>query len=131
LAAELAGKGPYDLVVDYLWGAPAEAAFDALTQQKHRADAEGRPLRYILVGVSAGEVAALPAMTLRVAPVQLMGSGTRVQPSMEEAAAAYDSLLELVAEGEVVVDVEPVPLSEVASTWCRAGSDSRVVFLPS
>jgi hypothetical protein len=32
LAAAIAAAGPYDLIVDYLWGAPAEAAFAALAR---------------------------------------------------------------------------------------------------
>ena len=33
LAEAIAAEGPYDLIVDYLWGAPAEAAFAALLRQ--------------------------------------------------------------------------------------------------
>jgi NADPH:quinone reductase-like Zn-dependent oxidoreductase len=32
LVAAIAAAGPYDLIIDYLWGAPAEAVFDALTR---------------------------------------------------------------------------------------------------
>jgi NADPH:quinone reductase-like Zn-dependent oxidoreductase len=32
LAAAIAAEGPYDLIVDYLWVAPAEAVFAALTR---------------------------------------------------------------------------------------------------
>ena len=33
LAAAIAAQAPYDLIVDYLWGAPAEAVFAALIRQ--------------------------------------------------------------------------------------------------
>jgi hypothetical protein len=33
LAEAIAAEGPYDLIVDYLWGAPAEAAYDDLLRQ--------------------------------------------------------------------------------------------------
>jgi NADPH:quinone reductase-like Zn-dependent oxidoreductase len=39
LATAIAAEGPYDLIVDYLWGTPAEAIFAAL------ADAGGAPER--------------------------------------------------------------------------------------
>jgi NADPH:quinone reductase-like Zn-dependent oxidoreductase len=71
LAAAIAAEGPYDLIVDYLWGAPAEAVFAALPG----AGAARERIRYVLVGMSAGEVASLPAMALRRAPVQMFGSG--------------------------------------------------------
>jgi NADPH:quinone reductase-like Zn-dependent oxidoreductase len=126
LAAAIAAEGPYDLIVDYLWGAPAEAVFAALP------DAGGAPerIRYLLVGMSAGDVAALPAMTLRKAPVQLSGSGIGGRAGLAEAAAAYDSLLKLAATGEITLDVEPVPLADVEQAWAIAGGGRRVVFVP-
>jgi NADPH:quinone reductase-like Zn-dependent oxidoreductase len=47
-----------------------------------------------------------------------------------DAAAPYDNLLQWVAAGEIVLDVDPVPLADVEKTWPRAGSDRRVVFVP-
>ena len=127
LAAAIAAEGPYDLIVDYLWGAPAEAVFTAL------ADFGGAPerIRYVLVGMSAGEVAGLPAMTLRKAPVQIFGSGIGGRPAgLAESAAAYDSLLELATAGEITLDVDRVPLADVEKTWSQADSGRRVVFVP-
>jgi hypothetical protein len=76
LAAAIAALGPYDLVVDYLWGAPAEAVFAALTRPGGRADAS----------------------------------------------AAYASLLQQVAAGEVTLDIDPVPLAEVEKACRRPGA---------
>ena len=129
LAAAIAAEGPYDLIVDYLWGAPAEAVFTAL------ADFGGAPerIRYVLVGMSAGEVAGLPAMTLRKAPVRIFGSGIggrAGRAGLAESAAAYDSLLELATAGEITLDVDRVPLADVEKTWSEADSGRRVVFVP-
>jgi NADPH:quinone reductase-like Zn-dependent oxidoreductase len=126
LAAAIAAEGPYDLIVDYLWGAPAEAVFAAL------ADAGGAPerIRYVLVGMSAGEVAGLPAMTLRKAPVQIFGSGIGGRAGLAESAAAYGNLLKLAAAGEITVDVDRVPLADVEKASAQAGSGRRVVFVP-
>jgi hypothetical protein len=57
LAAAIAAEGPYDLIADYLWGPPAEAAFAALTRPELRGGDGPRRIRYILVGMTAGEVA--------------------------------------------------------------------------
>jgi NADPH2:quinone reductase len=130
LAAAIAAAGPYHLIVDYLWGAPAEAVFDALIHPAGPADGVPERTRYILVGMSAGEVAGLPAMTLRGAPVQLVGSGIGGRAGLTDAAAAYDSLLQRVAAGEVTLDIDPVPLAEVEHAWPQAGSDRRIVFVP-
>ena len=126
LAGAIAAEGPYDLIVDYLWGAPAEAAFAAL------ADAGGAAerIRYVLVGMSAGEVAGLPAMALRRAPVQISGSGIGGRAGLAESAAAYDSLLTLAAAGEIALDVNPVPLADVGNAWAYPDEGRRVVFVP-
>jgi NADPH:quinone reductase-like Zn-dependent oxidoreductase len=126
LAAAVAAEGPYDLIVDYLWGAPAEAVFAALAGV---GDAPER-IRYVLVGMSAGEVAGLPAMTLRKAPVQLSGSGIGGRAGLAESAAAYGSLLGLAASGEITLDVDRVPLADVARAWAQPDSGRRVVFVP-
>jgi NADPH:quinone reductase-like Zn-dependent oxidoreductase len=130
LVAAIAAQGPYDLIIDYLWGAPAEAVFTALIHPDGRADHAPQSIRYILVGMTAGEVAALPAMTLRAAPVQLLGSGHGGQAPLEDAAAAYRSLLQQVAAGEITLAIDPVPLTQVEKTWRQAGSDRRIVFVP-
>jgi hypothetical protein len=80
--------------------------------------------------MTAGAVAALPAMTLRAAPVQLIGSGIGGQAALADAAAAFADLLQQVVAGEVVLDVDPVPLAEVEHAWRQAGSDWRIVFVP-
>jgi len=126
LAAAIAAEGPYDLIVDYLWGAPAEAVFAALPD----AGAAAERIRYVLVGMSAGEVAGLPAMALRRAPVQIFGSGIGGRAGLAESAAAFESLLEMAAAGEITLDVDPVPLSGVEKTWAHPDGGRRVVFVP-
>jgi NADPH2:quinone reductase len=126
LAAAIAAEGPYDLIVDYLWGTPAEAVFAALAD----AGRARERIRYVLVGMSAAEVAGLPAMTMRKAPVQIFGGGIGGRAGLAESAAAYDSLLELAAAGEITLDLEPVPLADVEQAWSRTDDGRRVVFVP-
>lgn len=126
LVAAIAAEGPYDLVADYLWGAPAEAVFAALP----RTGPPAERTRYILVGMSAGETASLPAIALRRAPVQLAGSGIGGAASLADAAAGYAEVLRRVRAGEITLDVAPVPLADVESVWPKAGSDRRTVFIP-
>ncbi|HEY7488645.1 MAG TPA: zinc-binding alcohol dehydrogenase family protein [Streptosporangiaceae bacterium] len=127
LVAALVAEGPYDLVVDYLWGAPAEAVFAALATT---GTATPKRIRYIQVGMTAGEAASLPAMTLRAAPIELTGSGIGGQAGLADAAAAFASLLGQVTAGEITLDTEPVPLTDVERVWPHAASDRRVVFVP-
>jgi hypothetical protein len=75
-------------------------------------------------------VAALPAITLRSAPVQLTGSRIGGPAALGDAASAYQSLLQQVAAGEISLDIDPVPLATVEHVWPHAGSDRRTVFVP-
>jgi NADPH:quinone reductase-like Zn-dependent oxidoreductase len=84
----------------------------------------------VLVGMSAGEVAGLPAMALRAAPVQIFGSGIGGRAGLAESAAAFESLLDMAAAGEITLDVDPVPLSGVEKAWAHPDGGRRVIFVP-
>jgi hypothetical protein len=131
LITAIADAGLFDLVVDYLWGAPAEAALAALglAAAAHPGQNPART-RYISAGMSAGETLTLSAMNLRAAPVEIVGSGTGDQPSLAEAAAAYTTLLPLAASGEIDFGTEAVPLAEVEKTWNRTDHTRRIVYIP-
>ena len=61
-----------DVVVDYLWGPPTEAAVMALlTARKDRA----RALTWLQIGSVAGPTAALPSAAFRSANFSVLGSG--------------------------------------------------------
>ncbi|MFB4299567.1 hypothetical protein [Actinomadura sp. NTSP31] len=54
--------------------------------------------------------------------VEVVGSGTGGSPSIEEAAAAFDRMLGLVSDGEIVLDTEAVPLVGVGGLSVAGGS---------
>lgn len=114
LAAAIAVAGPYDLIVDHLWGAPAEAVFAALIHPDRRADNAPQRTRYVLVGMTAGEVAGLPAMTLRAAPVELIGSGIGGQAALADAVAPMPACSSRL----------PLARSSSTSTPCRSPGSS-------
>jgi NADPH:quinone reductase-like Zn-dependent oxidoreductase len=61
-----------DVVIDYLWGKPAEAAIPAIV--RGRTD-RSRALRWVQIGSVAGPDIALPSVALRAADLKVMGSG--------------------------------------------------------
>lgn len=127
IASAIAAHGPYDLIADFVWGAPAEATFAALMA------AGGGPVetRYILVGMAAGDTAGLPAMALRRAPLHIQGSGTGKPLSIEQAGTGYEQLLRQVAAGEITaLNIESVPLSDIGQVWNDTSSHHRIVLTP-
>ena len=73
LRKEIAANG-VDVVLDYVWGAPAEALFDAMLMKGGMEHAAKRT-RYIQIGESAGKTIALAASVLRSSGIEVLGSG--------------------------------------------------------
>jgi NADPH:quinone reductase-like Zn-dependent oxidoreductase len=124
---EQAGDG-WDLVIDYLWGHPTEVLIETLI----RRDAEGRSLRTRLVevGAMAGPDVALPAAALRSAGLEIVGMGTGTGAGRDQVTAAIAEFYELVRTGAVRVDIERVPLAQVADVWHREHGGRRLVLIP-
>jgi len=114
-----------DVVIDYLWGHPAEMLLDALS--KGFKTQGTRRTRWVEVGESAGSTIALPGAILRSIDLALLGSGFGAA-SLDQILTAIPELFELAAVGKLTVAVEPVPLAQVESAWDRAEKGRRIVF---
>ena len=109
-----------DVVIDYVWGSPAEAIIPALlTRRRERSQA----LDWIQIGSMGGAEITLPSFVLRAANLRIMGSG---QGSLSTAGivAELPSLIEVLPK--LHVDATAVPLREVESAWSRP---ERIVFV--
>jgi len=114
-----------DVVIDYLWGRPAELVLEALARG-FKAEATQRT-RMVEVGASAGATITLPGATLRSIDLTLMGSGFGAA-RLDRILAAIPTLFDLAAKGTLTIDVERVPLAEVEEAWNRAEKRRRIVF---
>jgi NADPH2:quinone reductase len=110
---EASGEGA-DLVIDPLWGEPAEAALEACRLRG----------RLVQIGESASSQATLPSATVRGRSLSILGHTNFVAPA-EVRRAAYERMVELAAAGEIEVTVERVPLAEVADAWRRQAESPR------
>src|SRR5215470_11530942 len=125
IAAELRGSGIH-VILDYLWGNPAEQALAALSQSEF--GEIQYETRFVQVGESAGPRIQLPAAILRSRAVTILG--TAGIPSREILMDAMQEVLRLGSEGRLRMDVEQVPLRDVESGWNRELPGRRVVFIP-
>lgn len=121
-----AGDSGFDVIIDYLWGAPTEALLAALTRKEFAVVKS--EIRLVQVGESAGANISLPAAVLRSAPLTIMG--TAGIPSYEILMNAFQQVLTRTARGELRIDTEQVPLEQVESAWQRAGHGRRIVLIP-
>lgn len=106
-----------DVVLDYLWGPPAEATLRAL---KSRA-------RYVQIGAMAGDPINLPSAVLRSTGISITGSGLGSVP-MQAIIREVPRFLAIAAELEV--NPIEVPLRDVAQVWNERTGARRIVLVP-
>jgi NADPH:quinone reductase-like Zn-dependent oxidoreductase len=117
-----------DVVLDYLWGKPAESVImPLLTGREDRT----RLISWVQIGAIAGANISLPSAALRQANIRFLGSG---QGSVS-ASGILSTLPLLAAEidkGSFSIDAVARPLSEVEFIWNAptAGPTRRIVLTP-
>jgi len=122
-----AAAAEVDIVLDYLWGDPAERAMMALLTA--RSD-RSRALDWIQIGALAGPAIELPSVALRSANLRLQGSG---QGAVSAGAYAGElpSLVADIDSGAIAVTVNTMPLAQVEAAWIQpARPGERTVLVP-
>jgi NADPH:quinone reductase-like Zn-dependent oxidoreductase len=126
-AAVAEAASEVDIVIDYLWGKPAEETIPALLTR--RSD-RGRALNWIQIGAMAGPTIELPSVALRSANFRLQGCGQGAV-SLRGYLAELQSLVEGIAAGHLKVSTGAVPLRDVEAAWTRpvAAGERTVVVM--
>lgn len=123
---------PFDLVLDYLWGAPAEQTLRAFGQGD--LEASFHRTRFVQVGEMAGPTIQLPAATLRSAGVEIVGQGAGSVPRDAYARLGTQilpRLFEMVAAGSLTIETVAQPLETVHDAWAAPlRSGQRAVLIP-
>jgi len=116
-----AADGQIDVVIDPLFGEPLVAAVNAASFGA----------RLVQIGAGAGAEAMIPSAAIRGKMLVLMGHTNFAAPP-EVKREAYGQLSDAAARGEIVVDVERIPLERVGDAWDRlaAGSYRKLVLVP-
>jgi NADPH:quinone reductase-like Zn-dependent oxidoreductase len=116
-----------DIVLDYLWGMPAQLAISALITA--RSD-RSRALNWIQIGALAGATIELPSAALRSANLRIQGNGQGAV-SPEAYLAELPSLVDEINSGAIAVTANPVPLADVEMAWtCADPPGQRTVLVP-
>ncbi|HMH16299.1 MAG TPA: zinc-binding alcohol dehydrogenase family protein [Edaphobacter sp.] len=123
---EITGDG-VDVVLDYLWGAPAEAVLAAIAQKGLSRTAPR--IRFVQVGESAGKTISLAGGTLRSSGVELLGSGFG-SASMEQIFVAIGEMFKEAAKRPFVNRVKTAALHDVGELWTVKEEGVRLVFRP-
>jgi NADPH:quinone reductase-like Zn-dependent oxidoreductase len=116
-----------DVVIDYLWGAPAQRILPAMLAA--RSD-PSQPLTWVHIGAMGGPEASVPSVALRSHNLTILGSGQGAV-STAEFVKEIAALIDEIAAGALTIDALPVPLADVEAIWDSAESRShRIVFQP-
>jgi NADPH:quinone reductase-like Zn-dependent oxidoreductase len=122
-----AAAAEVDIVIDYLWGQPAQAAMMALLTA--RSD-RSRALDWIQIGAIAGPTLELPSVALRSTNLRIQGNG---QGAVSPAGylAELPSLIDEIAAGNLGIRTNVVPLAEVEAAWNAPETPGvRTVLVP-
>ena len=120
------GPSGYQVVIDYVWGAPAEALLAAITQTEFAAIQS--ETRFVQVGESASPTITLPAAVLRSTALTMMG--TAGIPPREVLAEAFQQVMAHAASGELKIETERVALADIENAWQRDQRGRRLVIMP-
>jgi NADPH2:quinone reductase len=124
--AELAGAG-IDVVLDYLWGQPAEHFLEAISQKGLSKSAPR--VRYIQIGNSAGTTIPLAASILRSSGLELLGSGFG-SASLEQIRQAVAGFFEVTVKHPFQFRTRAASLRDVEALWNSGEEGVRLVFRP-
>jgi NADPH:quinone reductase-like Zn-dependent oxidoreductase len=122
-----AAAAEVDIVLDYVWGKPAQRAIVALLTA--RSD-RSRAMNWIQIGAMAGPTIELPSVALRSANLRIQGNG---QGAVSAAAylAELPSLVDEIDAGTIAIKPDTMPLADVEAIWTRPDPPGeRTVLVP-
>jgi NADPH2:quinone reductase len=116
-----------DVVLDYLWGHPAECLLEAISQKGlHKAASR---LRFVQIGASAGPTINLRAASLRSSGLEMLGSGFG-SASLSQIRTAVEEFFKAAVTKPFQFKIRTAPLSEVELLWNSPEQGTRLVFQP-
>jgi NADPH:quinone reductase-like Zn-dependent oxidoreductase len=129
VARDLADKAAnVDVVLDFVWGSPAESAIMPLLQGR---EDRTKLLSWVQIGSVAGTSINLSSAALRQANVHFLGSG---QGSVSAAGivSTLPSLAAAINDGTLSIQAVAKPLADVEAVWCAppSGLTERIVLTP-
>jgi NADPH:quinone reductase-like Zn-dependent oxidoreductase len=119
-----AGQAGFHVVIDYVWGRPAEAFLGAVTRKEFTAMKS--EIRFVQVGESAAPTISLPAAVLRSTALTILG--TAGIPPRNVLREALQQVMAYAANRELHIDTERVPLADIESAWQRDQPGRRLVI---
>ena len=120
-----AGQSGFQVVIDYVWGGPAEAFLAAVTRREFAVIQS--ETRFVQVGESAAPTITLPAAVLRSTALTILG--TAGIPARDVLVEAFQQVMAYAAKGDLCIETERVPLADIETAWQRDQPGRRLVII--
>lgn len=121
-----AGEKGYDVVIDLIWGHPAEMLMKSFIPEE--AGFAKKRIRYIHMGEKAGPDISLSGEMLRTSGLEIYGAGNIPQEAIPE---AMQQVWQWIKENKFHIDIEKVPLADIEKVWQRNDLEGkRLVIVP-
>jgi NADPH2:quinone reductase len=120
-----AGQSGFQVVIDYVWGRPAEAFLAAITRKEFAVIKS--ETRFVQVGESAAPTITLPAAVLRSTALTILG--TAGIPPRNVLFEAFQQVMGHAAKGELHIETERVPLADIERAWRLEQPGRRLVVI--
>jgi NADPH2:quinone reductase len=123
-----AGNG-YDVILDYLWGHPAEVIISSFIPAE--LGFAPKRTRFIQIGALAGRVAQLRAESLATTGLEIHGFGAPNTPeTLETIAECTKQIWDLMKQGNLCLDIVKIPLKDIEKAWELEEHGRRIVIIP-
>jgi len=120
------GQSGFQVVIDCVWGQPAETFLAAVTRKEFAVMQS--ETRFVQVGESAAPTITLPAAVLRSTALTILG--TAGIPARDVLVEAFQKVIAHAAKGDLQIDTERVPLADIENAWQRDQPGRRLVIIP-
>ncbi|MFI5152683.1 MAG: zinc-binding alcohol dehydrogenase family protein [Chitinophagales bacterium] len=121
-----AGENGYDVVIDFIWGHPAELIMKSIIPSE--IGLPKKRIRYVHVGEKAGSFISLSGEMLRTSGLEIYGAANI---SREELSESVKLVWDWIKENKFQADIEQVPLADIEKAWMRNDLDGkRIVIVP-
>jgi NADPH2:quinone reductase len=120
-----AGQSGFQVVIDYVWGRPAEVFLAAITRKEFAVIQS--ETRFVQVGESAAPSITLPAAVLRSTALTIMG--TAGIPPRNVLVEAFQQVMAHAAKKELHIETERGPLADIENAWQLDQPGRRLVVI--
>lgn len=123
---EIDVESPIDIVIDYIWGMPAELLIRSFENRK------AKKISFVTLGDMAGKTLTLSSNTLRSADISLLGSGFgSLTPQLLEifGKKILPEMFALAADGKLKINTETRNLKEIEDVWLTSSEGKRMVMV--